>query len=83
MDHREAREQLELAAVQPGGLDQLAAGDTPEAAALAGHLAGCPSCSAEADRLRASAGLIREAVLETPPAELRERTIQLLSLIHI
>ena len=32
IDHGEIREQLELAAVQPGGLDRLAAGDTPEAA---------------------------------------------------
>ncbi|HEY2888339.1 MAG TPA: anti-sigma factor [Candidatus Limnocylindrales bacterium] len=77
IDHREARELLELAAVQPGGLDRLAAGDTPEAAALAGHLAGCPSCSAEAESLRASAGLIRDAVLETPPPELRDRTLAL------
>ncbi len=77
MDHHDVREALELAAVQPGGLDRLTAGDTPEAAALAGHLAGCPSCSAEADRLRASAGLIRDAVLETPPPELRDRTLAL------
>ncbi len=78
IDHRDVREQLELAAVQPGGLDRLAAGDTTEAAALAGHLAGCPSCAAEADRLRASAGFIRDAVLETPPPELRDRTLQLI-----
>lgn len=78
IDHADVREQLELAAVQPGGLDRLAAGDTIEAAALAGHLAGCPSCSAEADRLRASAGLIRDAVLETPPPELRVRTLELI-----
>ena len=77
IDHDEVREQLELAAVQPGGLDRLAAGDTAEAAALAGHLAGCPSCSAEADRLRAAAGLIRTVVQETPPPELRERTLAL------
>ena len=77
IDHNGAREMLELAAVQPGGLDRLAAGDTPDAAALAGHLAGCSSCSAEAARLRASAGLIREAILETPPPELRERTLAL------
>ena len=76
-EHAAVREQLELAAVQPGGLDRLTAGDTTEAAALAGHLAGCPSCSAEADRLRASAGLIRSAVLETPPPELRDRTLEL------
>jgi hypothetical protein len=77
IEHAEARELLELAAVQPGGLDRLAAGDTAESATLAGHLAGCGACSAEADRLRASAGLIREAILETPPPELRERTMAL------
>ena len=77
IDHDEARELLEIAAVQPGGLDRLAAGDTAESATLAGHLAGCPSCSAEAERLRTSAGLIREAILETPPPELRERTLAL------
>src|ERR1019366_7644739 len=73
INHDEARELLELATVQPGGLDRLAAGDTPDAAVLAG----CSTCSAEAARLRASAGLIREAILETPPPELRERTLAL------
>jgi hypothetical protein len=77
INHDEARELLELAAVQPGGLDRLTAGDTTESAVLADHLAGCPSCTAEAERLRVSAGLIREAVLESPPAELRERTLAL------
>lgn len=77
IDHDEARELLELAAVQPGGLDRLAAGDTTESAVLADHLAGCPACSAESERLRASAGLIREAILETPPPELRDRTLAL------
>ena len=33
MEHREARELLELAAVEPTGLDRLAAGDTPDAGA--------------------------------------------------
>src|SRR5262245_64619409 len=41
MEHTEARELLELAAVEPDGFERLAAGDTAEAAALAGHLAGC------------------------------------------
>jgi hypothetical protein len=77
INHDEARESLELAAVQPGGLARLAAGDTTESAVLADHLAGCPSCTAEAERLRVSAGLIREAVLESPPVELRERTLAL------
>ncbi len=40
MDHEETREQLELAALEPGGLERLMAGDTPLAQAVAGHLAG-------------------------------------------
>jgi len=82
MDHAEARELLELAAIEPDGLDRLAAGDTPEAAALAGHLAGCPACAGELERLRRVSGLVRaalreEAVVTAPavPAELRARTL--------
>ena len=41
IDHAEVRERLELAAVEPGELDRLAAGDTVDSAAIAGHLAGC------------------------------------------
>ena len=52
MDHDAAREQLELAAVEPGGLDRLMAGDTPTAQAVAGHLAGCPACTEELGRLQ-------------------------------
>jgi len=43
MEHAEARELLEIAAVEPGGFARLVAGDTPDAVALAGHLAGCPA----------------------------------------
>jgi hypothetical protein len=75
MDHAEARELLEIAAVEPGGFARLVAGDTPEAAALAGHLAGCQACAAEMERLRLSAAVIREAVRLVPPPELRERTL--------
>ena len=75
MDHAEAREQLELAAVEPGGLDRLMAGDTAAAAAVAGHLAGCPSCADELERLRRAAQLLRDVVRTTPPADLRERTL--------
>jgi hypothetical protein len=78
IEHSEARELLELAALEPGGLERLDAGDTPEAAALADHLAGCPDCAAEADRLRASASVVREFVLETPSPELRDRTLALI-----
>jgi anti-sigma factor RsiW len=75
MDHAEAREVLELAAVEPGGLARLMAGDTPEAAALAGHLAGCPECTQEMARLRRVAGIVRGVVRTTPPLELREQTL--------
>jgi anti-sigma-K factor RskA len=75
MDHAEARELLELAAVEPDGFDRLAAGDTAESAALAGHLAGCAECAAELERLRRASTVIREAVRTAPPPDLRERTL--------
>jgi hypothetical protein len=75
MEHSEARELLELAAVEPAGLDRLAAGDTPDAGAVASHLAGCASCTAEFERLRRTAPLLREVILTEPPPELRERTL--------
>ena len=55
MDHADALERIELAAVEPDGLDRLMAGDTPDAAAVAGHLAGCPACTAELARIRRTA----------------------------
>ena len=75
MDHNETREQLELAAAEPGGLDRLMAGDTAIAQTVAAHLAGCPSCSDELARLDRTAPLIRGVVSELPPADLRERTL--------
>lgn len=81
MDHAEARELLEIAAVEPGGFARLVAGDTPEAAALAGHLAGCPDCAAEMERLRRSAAVIRDAVRLMPPPELRERTLAMVAAV--
>ncbi|TMC65443.1 MAG: hypothetical protein E6J17_02205 [Chloroflexi bacterium] len=75
MDHAEARELLEIAAVEPGGLARLMAGDTAEAAALAGHLAGCDECTQEMARLRRVAGIVRGVVRTTPPPELREQTL--------
>jgi anti-sigma-K factor RskA len=75
MDHADARELLEVAAVEPGGLARLMAGDTPEAAALAGHLAGCDECTQEMARLRRVAGIVRGVVRTTPPPELREQTL--------
>ena len=75
MDHSEAREILELAAVEPHGFERLIAGDTNDAAALAGHLAGCEECADEMARLRSASGIIREVVRTTPPPELRDRTL--------
>jgi Anti-sigma-K factor rskA len=75
MDHDEVLEQLELAAVEPDGLARLVAGDTASAAAVAGHLAGCDSCSGEFQRLGRAAPLLREVVRTTPPGDLRERTL--------
>jgi hypothetical protein len=75
MDHDEVREQLELAATEPAGIDRLMAGDTPLAAAIAAHLAGCSSCTDELGRLRRAAILIADAVRTTPPPELREQTL--------
>jgi hypothetical protein len=81
MEHSEARELLELAAVEPDGFDRLAAGDTAEAAAVAGHLAGCPECTAELERLRRSSVVIRDAISTMAPPELRERTLALVAAV--
>jgi hypothetical protein len=75
MDHDDALEQIELAAVEPGGLDRLTAGDTAMAAAVVGHLAGCERCSEEVRRLSRAAPLLRDVVRTTPPADLRDRTL--------
>jgi hypothetical protein len=75
MEHAEAREVLELAAVEPDGFDRLAAGDTADAAALAGHLAGCAECAAELERLRRASAVVRQAVRTSAPADLRDRTL--------
>lgn len=81
MDHAEVGELLELAAVEPGGLERLTAGDTPEAAAVAGHVAGCPDCASELDRLRRDAAILRDVVRSLPPPELRERTLALVAAV--
>jgi hypothetical protein len=63
MDHDATREQLELAAVEPGGFDRLMAGDTATAQAVAAHLAGCASCTDELARLERASGLITLAAV--------------------
>jgi len=75
MDHQEVRDILADAAVEPDGLERLMAGDTPTAALVAGHLAGCSECADELGRLHRSVGLIRPTVRSVPPPELRERTL--------
>ncbi len=75
MDHEATREQLESAALEPGGLDRLMAGDTPEAQAVAAHLAGCPACTDELTRLQRTAALVRSVVREQPSPDLRARTL--------
>jgi hypothetical protein len=75
MDHDATREQLELAALEPGGIDRLMAGDAAAAQAVATHLAGCPACTDELARLERASRLIAAVVREAPPADLRERTL--------
>lgn len=75
MDHEETREQLELAAAEPGGLERLMAGDTATAQTVAAHLAGCPACADELARLERTARQVRDVVRQLPPADLRERTL--------
>jgi hypothetical protein len=81
MEHAEARELLEIAAVEPGGFERLAAGDTLDAASLAGHIAGCLECAAEMERLRRASAVIRYAVRTSPPAELRDRTLAIVAAV--
>ncbi|MBA2718218.1 MAG: anti-sigma factor [Chloroflexi bacterium] len=75
MDHQDVRELLEDAAIEPDGIDRLMAGDTPNAALAASHLAGCPDCAEELARLHRAVGLIRPVVRSVPPPELRARTL--------
>jgi hypothetical protein len=74
-EHGAVREALEIAAVEPGGLDRLEAGDAPDAALVVGHLAGCPECLEELARLRRAETLLRPIVAGMPDPALRERTL--------
>lgn len=75
MDHAEALERIEIAAAEPEGIERLMAGDTPEAAAVAGHLAGCGACTDELARIRRSSAIVRDVVRSEPDPALRERTL--------
>ena len=76
-EHRDVREALQLATVEPDGLDRLEAGDTTDAAAVVGHLAGCPDCLEEMARLRRADTLLRPILASEPDPALRERTLAL------
>ena len=65
-----------LAAVEPTGLDRLMAGDTPMAAAVVGHLAGCDTCAEELRRLSRATPLLRDFIRTTPSDDLRARTLE-------
>jgi anti-sigma factor RsiW len=75
MDHDAVRAALELAAVEPGGLDRLMAGDTPEAQAVAGHIAGCEACAAELGRIGRVSAVVRASMADVPSPDLKERTL--------
>ena len=75
MEHDKALERIEIAAAEPEGLERLMAGDTADAAAVAGHLAGCAACTAELARIRRTAAVAREVVRTQPDPALRERTL--------
>jgi hypothetical protein len=81
MDHAEALALIEEAALEPGGLDRLMAGDTPESVALAGHLAGCDECTAALAELRRTTDALRLVVADTPSPDLRERTLALVATV--
>jgi hypothetical protein len=74
-EHDEIRELLELAAVEPGGLDRLEAGDAPGATIVVGHVAGCPDCLEEMARLRRAETLLRPVLQAEPDPALRGRTL--------
>jgi len=75
MDHDDALALIETASAEPGGLDRLMAGDTPDAALLAGHLADCRACTEELRRIGQTAQLVRSVVREQPSPELKARTL--------
>jgi hypothetical protein len=83
MDHAEVVERIELAAVEPDGLARLAAGDTPDAAAVAGHVAGCPACAGVLARTTRTAALAREAIRELPDPALRARTLEFVRTVGV
>ncbi len=76
MDHADVRELLELAAVEPGGIERLLDDGSREGAALREHLSGCDACRAELEPLKRSVAYIRDAVQLAPSTDLRDRTLE-------
>ena len=74
-DCPDVREILEIATVEPGGLDRLIAGDTSEAVLTARHLAACPPCSDELVRLQRADAILRPILSSMPAPELRDRVL--------
>jgi Anti-sigma-K factor rskA len=81
MDHAEALELIEQAAFEPDGLERLMSGDTAESAALAGHLVGCPDCTAALAATRRTAEALRLVADASPSPDLRARTLALVAAI--
>ena len=71
----DAREALEIAAVEPHGLERLAEARATEDAAVVAHVAGCADCAVEAARLREIAALLREGLAPALDPALRGRTL--------
>jgi hypothetical protein len=81
MDHAEAIELIEEAALEAGGLDRLMAGDTPESVALASHLVGCDDCTTALAALRRTTDVLRLVAADTPSPDLRARTLALVAAV--
>jgi hypothetical protein len=57
------------------------AGDTPTSIALAGHLAGCPDCSAALAATRRTSDALRLVAAESPSPDLKARTLALVAAV--
>lgn len=75
MEHDATIEAIELAALEPGGLDRLMAGDTDTSRTVAAHLVGCESCTAALAAVHRDALVIADVVATTPRPELKARTL--------
>lgn len=75
MEHDAVIEAIELAAIEPGGLDRLMAGDTPMSQGVAAHVAGCAACALELAAIDRDSRVIADVVATTPTAALRARTL--------